>query len=82
MVLFFLPGGFKVCKYILGIDISKSTFDIALLDDDDNFATGQFKNSQHGVRSLQKWLLRQCQIRVRHDCGDGIGGSGPDYQDA
>ena len=45
-----------MCKYILGIDISKSTFDIALLDADDNYVTGLFNNSQHGVRSLRKWL--------------------------
>jgi transposase len=66
-----------MCKYILGIDISKSTFDIALLDDDDNFATGQFKNSQHGVRSLQKWLQNR-GVKALHACMEATGRYGND----
>jgi len=61
-----------MCKYILGIDISKSTFDIALLDDDDNYVTGQFRNSEHGVRSLLKWIHNR-EIETLHACMEATG---------
>ena len=61
-----------MCKYILGIDISKRTFDVALLDDHDNYDTGQFNNSEQGVRSLRKWLQNR-KVETLHACLEATG---------
>ena len=61
-----------MCKYVLGIDISKSFFDIALLDVDASYVTGRFNNSQHGFRSLRKWLQNR-EVKTLHACMEATG---------
>ncbi len=41
---------------ILGIDIAKEKFDIALYKDKQRIAAGQFANSPAGFKKLRKWL--------------------------
>ena len=41
---------------ILGIDIAKSKFDVALFQDKQHLASGQFSNDTAGFRKLQQWL--------------------------
>ncbi len=41
---------------ILGIDIAKEKFDIALYKDKQRIAAGQFVNSPAGFKKLRKWL--------------------------
>jgi transposase len=72
VLVFSFQGGFKMCKCFLGIDISKRTFDVALLDVDGRCSTGSFKNSEHGFRSLQKWLQNRDVISL-HACMEATG---------
>lgn len=44
---------------ILGIDISKDTFDVALCKDGQIIATSQFTNNQPGFKKLDSWLVKQ-----------------------
>ncbi len=41
---------------ILGIDIAKKTFDVALMQDKNIVASGQFDNTAAGFKRLNKWL--------------------------
>ena len=43
-------------KIFLGIDISKNTFDIALLHLDNNIKTKKFSNNIIGFKLLETWL--------------------------
>ena len=43
----------------LGIDISKATFDVALLRDEDKPKSKRFINQEEGFRQLEAWLLQQ-----------------------
>jgi transposase len=61
-----------MCKHILGIDISKRTFDVALLDDESIYSTGQFTNSQDGFQSLRCWLSNR-GVDSLHACMEATG---------
>ena len=41
---------------ILGIDVSKDTLDVTLIDDYDHKHTTQFPNHTSGLKALQKWV--------------------------
>lgn len=41
---------------ILGIDIAKEKFDVALYQDKEQVAAGQFDNSRAGFKKMSKWL--------------------------
>lgn len=41
---------------ILGIDIAKKKFDVALYNDKEHIASGQFDNTMAGFKKLSKWL--------------------------
>ena len=43
----------------LGIDISKATFDVALLRDEDKPKSKRFTNNEEGFRQLEVWLRQQ-----------------------
>lgn len=49
---------------ILGIDIAKDKFDIALYQDKELIATGQFNNSPAGFKKLSKWLKNKTADQV------------------
>ena len=51
-------------KMILGIDIAKDKFDIALYQDKELIATGQFNNSPAGFKKLSKWLKNKTADQV------------------
>lgn len=51
----------------LGIDISKATFDVCLLQDDKRPKTAQFDNTAAGFEQLNQWLKAQGVERV-HGC--------------
>jgi transposase len=61
-----------MCKHILGIDISKRTFDVALLDDESSYTTGHFTNSREGFRNLSRWLSNR-DIDTLHACMEATG---------
>lgn len=43
---------------ILGVDISKATFDVALLNDN-KVKTKKFSNTSKGFSELKQWLKKQ-----------------------
>ncbi len=49
---------------ILGIDIAKEKFDIALYKEKERIATGQFANSPAGFKKLGKWLTNKSTGQV------------------
>lgn len=57
---------------ILGIDISKSTFDIALLNDD-KIKSKKFNNTVAGFAELKQWLKNN-KIDTAHVCMETTGG--------
>ena len=57
---------------ILGIDISKATFDVALLNDN-TVKTKKFNNSQKGFSELIQWLENK-SIYTAHACMEATGG--------
>lgn len=61
-----------MCKHILGIDISKSTFDVALLDDESIYSSGHFTNSRAGFQSLRRWLSNR-SVDTLHACMEATG---------
>lgn len=61
-----------MCKHILGIDISKRTFDVALLDDESTYRTGHFANSQKGFEHLSRWLSNR-EVDTLHACMEATG---------
>jgi len=66
-----------MCKHILGIDISKRTFDVALLDDESSYTAGQFTNSREGFRNLRRWLSNR-DVDTLHACMEATGRFGDD----
>jgi len=61
-----------MCNHILGIDISKRTFDVALLDDESTYRSGQFANSPAGFQSLRRWLSNH-SVDSLHACMEATG---------
>lgn len=57
---------------ILGIDISKLTFDVALLNDD-KVKTKKFTNTSKGFSELKQWLKNN-EIDSVHTCMEATGG--------
>jgi transposase len=57
---------------ILGVDISKSTFDIALLNDN-KVKTKKFSNTSKGFSELKQWLKNK-GIDTAHACMEATGG--------
>ena len=57
---------------ILGVDISKSTFDIALLNDN-KVKTKKFSNTSKGFSELKHWLKNK-GIDTAHACMEATGG--------
>lgn len=58
-------------KAVLGIDISKSTFDVFLKSGDES-QTGRFDNTATGYKQLKKWLKSRKAGRV-HACMEATG---------
>lgn len=63
-------------RFVLGIDVSKSYFDVALLDAS-NLRQAKFANSTVGFAELAEWLTR-CDAVGIHACLEATGG----YEDA
>jgi transposase len=63
----------------LGIDISKKTFDVALIRDPETMKVKQrqFSNTPDGFRALQTWLAKQGMGRV-HAVMEATGAYGLD----
>jgi len=57
---------------ILGVDISKSTFDVALLNDD-KIKSKKFNNTVTGFAELKQWLKNN-KIDTAHVCMETTGG--------
>ncbi|WP_342224639.1 transposase [Rickettsia endosymbiont of Urophora cardui] len=57
---------------ILGIDISKATFDVALLNDN-KIKTKKFNNTAKGFAALKQWLEKK-GIDTAHACMESTGG--------
>ena len=58
--------------HILGIDIAKATFDVALSADNEHFTTEAVNNTPSGHRALQKWLRRH-DVNELHACLEATG---------
>lgn len=56
-----------VTSTVLGIDISKATFDVALLQGDKRAKTAHFTNDPEGFKQLCQWLDQQQAAQV-HAC--------------
>lgn len=56
---------------ILGIDVAKLKFDVALLRDE-RYKNKQFENSPAGFQALQQWLCQQ-QVTQVHACLEATG---------
>ena len=61
-----------MCKHILGIDISKRTFDVALSDGESSCSTGHFDNTVDGFHSLRSWLSNR-EVESLHACMEATG---------
>jgi len=61
-----------MCTHILGIDIAKDTFDVALRNGEDICDTGHFDNTAQGFRSLRRWLRKREADSV-HACIEATG---------
>src|ERR1700759_134934 len=59
---------------IMGIDIAKLTFDVALIINE-NIFTGQFENSSKGFKALKSWLRTKQSGQV-HACLEATGSYG------
>ena len=64
---------------VLGIDIAKDTFDVALLRET-NSLTGTFNNNLKGYCALQKWLEKH-KVTSLHACMEATGHYGDDLAD-
>lgn len=60
----------------LGIDISKDSFDVALLGGDQRYS-GQFSNERTGFKQLTRWLQKRQAAQV-HACMEATGRYGED----
>jgi transposase len=61
-------------KIILGIDISKTSFDVALLLNN-KFKTKKFDNTIKGFSELKQWLSKQ-EVHTAHACMEATGSYG------
>ena len=52
---------------ILGIDVSKETIDVTLIDEAEQKYAGEFKNNEKGFRKLQNWLNNHSVVDL-HAC--------------
>ena len=52
---------------VVGIDISKDSFDVLLLQPEEHAAGGRFDNSKQGFQSLLRWL-EQREVVLVHAC--------------
>lgn len=59
-------------KQILGIDISKATFDVALTGNNQTFHQAEFANTPKGFKELTKWLNGQ-DVKTLHACLEATG---------
>jgi transposase len=50
--------------FYLGIDISKESFDAALLLPSEKWRTRKFRNSEAGFRELSQWIERHCKLPI------------------
>lgn len=57
---------------ILGIDISKATFDVALLNNN-KVKTKKFNNTVKGFSELKQWLNNK-EVATAHVCMEATGG--------
>ncbi|ROT47354.1 IS110 family transposase [Candidatus Cardinium hertigii] len=57
---------------ILGIDVSKATFNVALLKTDNKFKNRKFANNPKGFEELQSWLLIN-KLTDLHACMESTG---------
>jgi transposase len=69
---FFLSGRFLMCTHILGIDIAKRTFDVALLNGESSCSSGHFDNTLDGFQSLRRWLSHR-KVDSVHACMEATG---------
>jgi len=69
-------------KIFLGIDISKSNFDAALLIPDDKVKTKKFSNNKSGFKLLMDWL-KTCSVSIGnvHACMEATGIYGEELAD-
>ena len=58
--------------YILGVDIAKKTFDVALRNGEGPCVTGHFPNSPKGFQRLHRWLMHQ-EVSSVHACMEATG---------
>lgn len=59
-------------KFFVGLDISKISFDVALLFDDNKVKTKKFKNNEKGFSELQEWLNKHKSSSL-HFCMEATG---------
>lgn len=59
-------------KHILGIDISKATFDVALSHNNETFLQAEFANEPKGYEGLEQWL-KSHQVKALHVCLEATG---------
>lgn len=62
---------------ILGIDIAKEKFDVALYSDKEFIASGSFRNNFSGFKKLSKWLSKKTNQPLR-TCMEATGQYGDD----
>jgi transposase len=61
-----------MCTHILGIDIAKKTFDVALRNEESSCTTGHFENTHDGFQSLRRWLTHR-EVESVHACMEATG---------
>ena len=61
-----------MCTHILGIDIAKRTFDVALVNGESSCSSGHFDNTQDGFQSLRSWLSNR-KVDSVHACMEATG---------
>lgn len=59
-------------KHILGIDISKAKFDVALSANNKDFEQAEFSNNASGYKALHKWL-KSHKVKSLHVCLEATG---------
>ena len=52
---------------ILGIDVSKDTLDVTLIDDEEQKHQAQFKNMTKGLKAMKKWIGKH-KVESLHIC--------------
>jgi len=60
-------------SFVLGIDVSKDHFDVALYDADGEYRdSGNFSNNKTGLKKLNKWLQKR-EVSSLHACMEATG---------